>query len=123
MRATFDPGDLLSGAQQAARAACGIVAHNILSDCADFVPYETGALRRSGRVDEGSDKVSVTWGGDEDTSRYARVQYFGVGLSHDTAANHANAPRARHHWFEGARAEREQAWRDMFAREFTRRLR
>lgn len=120
--ASADASGALARSDAAKRAALGVVAENVLADCTPYVPYETGALQGSGegRVEGGAGVVE--WGTTADTARYARVQYYGVGLSHATDANAAMAPMATHHWFEKARAARGEAWADMFGAEYGRRL-
>ena len=117
-----DLGGLSSRDEPARRAALGVVAENVLADCTDYVPFDSGALRASGKAYVRGDEGQVQWGTDGETARYARVQYYGTGLSHDTTQNALNAPRACHHWFDAAKAERKAAWRDAFGREYARRL-
>lgn len=112
---------LTSRCEDATNAALGIVAENVLADCTPYVPYETGALRGSGRAAARAGVGTVTWGGDAATAAYARVQYYGA-LNHSTTQNAVFAPKARGHWFEAAKAERKQAWCEMYAQEYGRRL-
>lgn len=105
----------LEGRLLAARAAAsGVVARNALSDCEPFVPFDSGALRRSGTPVEHADgSATVEWGTDADTAAYARKQYYG-NYRHDTVQNGLNAPKAQGHWFDGARAERLAEWERMY---------
>lgn len=116
-----DLSGLTSRCEGAMEAALGIVAENVLADCTPYVPYETGALRGSGRAAAKAGVGTVSWGGDADTAQYARAQYYGA-YDHSTSQNAIFAPKARGHWFEGAKAERKGAWCDMFAQEYGRRL-
>lgn len=124
MRLSFlraDTGKLTGNAKAASEAALGVVAENVLADCTDYVPYETGALRRSGQASVRGGVGQVSWGTDADTAQYARVQYYG-SFSHSTTANAVYAGKARGRWFEGAKAERKDAWRKMYAQEYERRI-
>lgn len=125
MRLAFkdcDLGALGARAGKARQAALGVVAENVLADCTDFVPFDSGALRASGKADVRGEEGRVRWGTDSQTARYARVQYYGAGLSHDTTQNTLNAPKATSHWFDAAKAQRKGAWMDAFGREYSRRL-
>ncbi len=117
-----DVGGAQSRGEAARTAALGVVAENVLSDCGEYVPYDLGALRGSGKASVRGGEGVVMWGTDAETARYARVQYYGAGLSHDTAQNAMHAPKARHHWFEAAKAERKEAWCRMYGAEVARRL-
>lgn len=93
--------------------ALGIMAQNALSDCRDYIPYETGALRASGQTTIEGKHAYLLWGTDVDTAKYAAKQYEDTSLSHATDANRANAPKATDHWFEAAKASRLGAWVQM----------
>lgn len=97
---------------KATRAALGIVAHNVLSDCKTYVPYDRGALQRSGttRLTEGA--AYVEWGGG-DAAEYARIQYFGQ-YNHATTQNALHAPNACDHWYERCAGVRRTSWEKMF---------
>ena len=102
-------GHVLPEERSRANAALGIVADNALSDCERYVPFETGALRSSGRTVLSDGKATLEWGGTEDTSRYARRQYYDQRLHHTTAGTCA-------HWATVAAATRRAAWAAMFRR-------
>lgn len=119
---SVDVRRLSARAAKAADGALFAVAENVLSDCSEYVPYETGALRGSGTASASAGKATVAWGTDADTARYARVQYYGVGLGHGTDANAAMAPKACAKWFEAAKAVRKGAWGEMYAHELRRNL-
>lgn len=126
--ASHDLGGLLARSDAARTAALGVVAHNVEADCRPYVPYETGALRDSGKPVQEGDHWVVEWGGDGDTAEYARYQYYTPGLNHGTSANEEGGGGeggenlATDHWFEAAQAVRGDAWRDMFASEYEGRL-
>lgn len=108
-----DVDGVLRAAATANRAALGVTAENVLSDCRPYVPYDSGALRGSGETRLEDSAAYVEWGGTEDTSRYAREQYY-VAHDHDTAQNAMFAPNACDHWYEHARADRGDAWLRMY---------
>ena len=116
-----DVGGMEARAESARAAALGVVAENVLSDCTEYVPVRFGDLRRSGKASVRGGEGVVMWGTDSETARYARVQYYGAGLSHTTEFTPENA-KARHHWFDAAKAERKDEWSRMFGHEFGRRL-
>ena len=99
--------------REANNAALGITAENVLSDCREYVPYDSGALQGSGRTRLTDGSAYVEWGGDSDTSRYAREQYYNAH-NHATDQNALHAPRACDHWCERARADRGDAWQQMY---------
>lgn len=107
--AGIETGPILSKAQKAANAAKFAVAENVLADCSEYVPYETGALRRSGDTEQpsGDGPAKVVWGKDADTAKYARVQYFGVNFDHPRRPNNSKGCAK---WFEKAKAERKAEW-------------
>ena len=107
--------------RKASEAAMGVTAENVLSDCTPFVPYDTGALQGSGQSEAKGEKGYVEWGTDGETAQYARIQYYG-SHDHGTAQNAIHAPKAQDHWFEGAKAERGDAWAEMHAAEMRRHL-
>lgn len=110
-----DVSGLLAAAGRARAAACGAVAENVLADCGPYVPYDTGALKRSGEaVPLRGGGAEVRWGTDADTAAYAREQYYNEGYRHKTEQNALFSPRAQSHWFEGARAERREEWERMY---------
>ena len=117
-----DVSGMAARAESARDAALGVLAENVLSDCTEYVPYDSGALQGSGKASVRRGEALVKWGTDSETARYARVQYYGVGLNHKTKQNGKFAKKARHHWFEAAKAEREAAWREMYAVTFARGL-
>lgn len=103
-----------AGAVDAAnRAALGVTAENVLSDCREYVPYDSGALQASGDTRQEGDKAYVEWGGDAETAAYARVQYFNA-FDHSTAQNALNAPRATDHWYDHANADHGDRWRGLY---------
>lgn len=123
MIVTFKSLDLRSATpaklSKAMRAATFAVAENVLSDCTPYVPIRTGRLRESGETRHGSSgDASVVWGTDADTARYARKQYYGY-YSHTTQFNPSNSTGTRA-WFDKVRPKREDAWREMFRREYER---
>ena len=115
----------LSGAKeavkQASEAALGIVAENAKSDTKPYVPYDTGALQGSAEVEVAGDKAYLRYGGDAETSRYAREQYYNAH-NHETSQNAIHAPRACDHWGERSKADNADRWASMFADEMGRRL-
>jgi len=100
-------GSVLPDERRNLNAALGTVAENALADCERFVPYDTGALHRSGRAVLSDGKATLEWGGTEDTSRYARRQYYDGSLHHTTAGTCS-------HWAVAAAAVRGTAWAAMF---------
>lgn len=105
-------GHVLPEERSRANAALGIVAENALSDCERYVPYDGkktagNSLRDSGRVVLSDGKATLEWGGTEETSGYARKQYYDQRLHHTTAGTCA-------HWATVAAATRRVAWAGMF---------
>ena len=92
----------------ARRAALGITAENVLEGCTEYVPYDTGALQASGAARQSGDKAYVEWGGDGETSRYARIQYYNA-LNHD-------------HWYDHAHADHGDEWNRVFGAAMKERL-
>lgn len=90
--------------------ALGVMAENALADSSDYIPYETGAMRASGRSYTSDKHAYVEWGGTVDTGRYTRRQYEDASLNHNTPANAANAPKATDHWFDAVKQVRLPAW-------------
>lgn len=80
----------------------------ILDDSNFFIPKDTGALERSGRVDY--DTLEIVW-----DIIYARRLYFGEGMQIRRNTNPAASPQ----WFEKARAEHEDNWLDIFGQVLT----
>ena len=115
MRARLTGADVdgvLRASAAANRAALGVTAENVLTDCRPYVPYDSGALQRSGETRLEDSAAYVEWGGTEDTGRYAREQYY-VAHDHATAQNALFAPNACDHWYERVRGERGDAWLQM----------
>jgi len=111
-----DVSALQDRARQAKRAALFVASENALSDATPYVPMLTGALRTSGRAFvSADDRGTVEWGGDAATARYARRQ-------HDHEFVNYTSPGTGSNWIGRARDERAQAWRDMFAQEYARRI-
>lgn len=96
-------------------------AENVLEGCTEYVPYDTGALQASGATRQSGDKAYVEWGGDGETSRYARTQYYNA-LNHDTAQNALRAPRATDHWYDHAHADHGDEWNRVFGAAMKERL-
>lgn len=112
-----DVSALQGRALHAKRAALFVASENALSDATPFVPMLTGALRASGcAFVSAEDRGTVEWGGDAATARYARRQ-------HDHEFANYTSPGTGSNWTGRAREERAQAWRDMFAQEYARRIR
>ena len=109
-------GTLLANSAKAREAALFALAENVLSDCSTYVPHMTGDLERSGTAKVSGGRGQVAWGTTADTAKYARFQYYGVGLSHDTPGNRAYAPKACAKWFEAARAARNGSWEKLFGK-------
>ena len=107
----------LSGARDAALL---VVAENVVSDCTPHVPCLTGALADSGRASVRAGVGHAEWGGDAETARYARVQYYDESLRHDPRGS-ATAPCA--HWVEQTAAFRAEEWRGMLRDELGRGMR
>lgn len=112
--AGIETGPILSKAQKAANAAKFAVAQNVLADCTEYVPYETGALRGTNGnrscdaiAPDGDGPAKVMWGMDADTAKYARVQYYGVNFDHPRRPNNS---KGRAKWFDKAKAERKAEW-------------
>ncbi len=125
MRLTVKSCDVSGITSKAARALDGalwVTAENVLSDCRDYIPYETGDLRNSGKAKAKDGKGTVEWGTDQKTAQYARIQYYGVGLNHGTVANAVSAPKACAKWFEAAKAVRKKDWERMLGYEYKREL-
>lgn len=110
-----DTKGLQSKFAQANEAALCALAKNARADCQPYIPYETGALRRSGKEIIQNGTAYIEWGGDAKTSQYARVQYYKT-LNHATPGNAANALQATDHWVEHARAVRGSAWEKLYAK-------
>jgi len=105
-------GSVLPDERRNLNAALGTVAENALADCERFVPYDGkktagNSLRDSGRTVLSDGKATLEWGGTEDTSRYARRQYYDGSLHHTTAGTCS-------HWAVAAAAVRGTAWAAMF---------
>lgn|GEM_PF-2514558 len=114
--AKVDVSALQDRARQAKRAALFVASENALSDATPYVPMLTTALRTSGRAFvSAEDRGTVEWGGNAATSRYARRQ-------HDHEFARYTTPGTGSDWTGRAKAERAQAWRDMFALEYGRRI-
>lgn len=115
----------LSGAKEAveraSEAALGVVAENAKSDTKPYVPYDTGALQGSAEIEVAGGKAYLRYGGDAETSRYAREQYYNAH-NHETAQNAIHAPKACDHWGERSKADNATRWTAMFADEMGRRL-
>lgn len=108
-------------AAAANRAALGVTAENVLEDCREYVPYDSGALQGSGETRLTDDSAFVEWGGTADTSRYAREQYYNAH-NHATGQNAIHAPRASDHWYEHARSDRGDEWQGMYEKTFKERI-
>lgn len=97
MRAVLDVegvrGRLATGIA-AGRAALGDA---VLRDCAPYVPYRTGALMGSGRVEQGAVVYDAP---------HARRVYYGNDLNFDRSVH----PLACAQWFEAARAVHGADW-------------
>lgn len=106
---SVDVSGLTYQSRRAAASAMFALAENVLADCTPYVAYETWALQASGTAEHSGGTAVVKWGTDAGTARYARAQYYGVGLNH---ATHGNA----------ARALRGRGWGEMFAHEYRRKL-
>ena len=116
--ARLGPG--LARSDAACRRALAVVSGDVLEKSNRHVPVRTGALRRSGvRTVRTPREALVKWGTDQGTARYARVQYYGVGLSHFTSANAAaNGCQATDHWFEHAKARYKGSWTRAFGKAY-----
>jgi hypothetical protein len=108
-----DVSGIAAKVEAANRAALGIAAENVLSDCGEYVPYDTGALQSSGATRQSGDKAYVEWGGDSETAAYARVQYY-EAHDHGTSQNALHAPRATDHWYDHANADHGERWRSLY---------
>lgn len=107
---------LMAKLDRANKRAMGATAENALADCVPYVPYDTGALRASGRARVSpSGAGQLHYGTDADTAAYARVQYYG-SHNHSTDQNALNAPKACDHWCERASADHSDRWRGMYAK-------
>lgn len=109
--------------ERASAAALGVTAENIRSDTRPYVPFETGALQGSARTWTSADggRAYLEYGGDADTGRYARDQYYNPH-NHSTRQNDRHAPRASDHWFERSKADNGERWAKMHAAEMRRQL-
>lgn len=72
------------------------VADRILTDCTEYVPMETGALRGSGTVEDGGEVVAWT------------EEYAGYVYNMDGA--HFTTPGTGGHWFETAKQSHIGEW-------------
>lgn len=113
---------LSEAVERANEAALGVTAENALSDTRPYVPYDTGALQGSGEARVEGDRALLEYGGDAETSRYAREQYYNAH-NHETRQNAIHAPKACDHWGERSRADNGGRWARMHAAEMGRRLR
>ena len=116
-----DVSGALKKVKRANEAALGVTAENALSDTRPYVPYDTGALQGSAEIEVAGDKAYLRYGGDAETSRYAREQYYNAH-NHETSQNAIHAPRACDHWGERSKADNADRWASMFADEMGRRL-
>lgn len=121
----LDWATVASRLPQAKRAALGIVAATVLADATPKVPMSMRSrgtnLRGSGRARSMADgSAEVEWGGDGRTSRYAGPQH--AGHAGGRAFRNYTTPGTGSDWTGKAKAEREGAWRAMFAQELARRL-
>lgn len=107
--------------ERANEAALGVTAENALSDTRPYVPYDTGALQGSGEARVEGDRALLEYGGDAETARYAREQYYNPH-NHATRQNALHAPRACDHWGERSKADNSDRWVAMHAAEMGRRL-
>lgn len=103
----IDLGNVQPNERKNLNAALDVVAENALSDCTRYVPVDTGALRSSGRTVLSDGKAALEWGGDANTARYARKQYYDKSLKHTTAGTCAE-------WAKVCAASRKAAWEGMF---------
>lgn len=108
-----DVSGLASRSEAANRAALSITAENVLSDCREYVPFDSGALQASGATRREGDRAFVEWGGDSETAAYARIQYYNA-LNHATAQNALHAPRATDHWYDHANADHGERWQGLY---------
>lgn len=104
---------LQSKLDKANEAACWALTRNALADCSPYVPYKTGALKKSGREVLQGGTACIEWGGDAKTAQYARKQYYQT-LNHNTPGNAAMSPKATDHWLEHARAARGSEWKKIY---------
>lgn len=89
---------LSSKARQSALTA---VAQAIKTDTNQYVPFATGALRNSARVQSSDTVATLTYGGNG--VRYASLQYYATHYKHTTPGTSAK-------WFEVAKAKRLASW-------------
>lgn len=85
------------GVRARLRAAQRALDAAVLADSTAYVPYRTGALAASGRVEDGA----VVW-----ETPYARRVYYGAGMAFSRDVH----PLAGAQWFETAKAARGAAW-------------
>lgn len=121
----LDLSALRSRMPSAMRSALGIVATTVLADATPKVPMSMRSrgtnLRGSGRARVMADNAAqVEWGGDGKTSRYAGPQH--AGHAGGRVFRNYTTPGTGAKWTERAKAEREDAWRRMFAQEYARRV-
>ncbi len=124
MRLSLGPIDLDGIARkvsEANEAALGVTAENALHDTEEYVPYDSGDLRRSGKPDVIGERAYLKYGTTEETARYAREQYYNAH-NHDTRKNALHAPKACDHWGERSKADNAPRWARMHAAEMARRL-
>lgn len=110
---SYDDKPIRTSLEKAVPKVNGLFAENVLADCKEYVPYDTGALQRSGRTFLKDTDAYVEWGTDGATAAYARVQYEG-NFSHATVGNALYAPRAQSHWFEAAKRDNGSRWDAMY---------
>ena len=81
--------------------------NEVLKDCEPYVPFDTGALTRSGNVNSQLGSGEVIW-----NTVYARYQYYGNGFNFQRTHH----PQACSQWFEVAKAAKLNSWVDGYKR-------
>lgn len=84
------------------RAATKALGDAVLESSTPYVPYDTGATTKSGKVTmDGDTKALITW-----DTKYSRYIYYGTSMNFQKTHH----PKARAQWFEGAKAVDLAAW-------------
>ena len=92
----------LSKSTEARRVAVLAVANAVKRDSNPYVPFDSGTLRNSARVEmSGATTATLTYGGNG--VRYARPQYYRTNYKHTT-------PGTRAKWFDAADAKCSAKW-------------
>ena len=90
----------------------------IYKDTEPYVPYKTGALNSTGRINY--PKSTITWGSDE-KAPYASYAFEPIAPSGKPKTyNRSVHPKAQGNPFQAAQADNETAWAEYYAKELLR---